>query len=54
MRKQILFCIGIILLWQPIASGDVRKEVPEPTASSGKCFSIYCEKVRGSNSQDLY
>jgi len=44
MRKQILFCIGIILLWQPIASGDVRKEVLEPTASSGKFFLFTAKK----------
>jgi hypothetical protein len=38
MRKQILSCIGIILLWGSIALSDVRKEVPEPPASSGKIF----------------
>jgi hypothetical protein len=46
MRKQVLFCIGIILLWKSIASSDVRKEVPEPPASSGKVF-LYTAKKFG-------
>jgi hypothetical protein len=44
MRKQVLYCIGIILLWGSIAYSDVRKEGPEPAASSGKFFLFTAKK----------
>jgi hypothetical protein len=44
MRKQVLYCIGIILLWGSITYSDVRKEVPKPTASSGKVFLFTAKK----------
>jgi len=44
MRKQVLYCFAIILFWGSIAYSDVRKEVPEPAASSGKFFLFTAKK----------